>query len=522
MTLRLRHELVRVLAEAFETELDGGAENRFLSAEMVWLDNPLIREYVLSPRIARICAELLNVQGVRLYHDNVLSKEPGCGRTPWHYDDHHFPLDTHDVVTAWAPAQAIPMAMGPLAFAKPIDVYKLVEAVQFDKSNTSYDRKVAEVFRDNNVAVDDSPFELGEVSFHHNLSFHTAQGNHTNRSRVILANTYYADGARVVDSPTMVSGDWQKFMPGVGPGEVAASELNPVCWPASGDASADGTRHEWHLRTLLRALERGQARRDGGVLRAGDRRLPRAGRGDGLARLAGGRQQAVGDRPLRLLDVACGSGKFPVALAEHAGVGDAAIRPVAYSLLDPSAFSIAEARANLPRPFRPDGEYEVALQDLDCAYGAFDIAWATHALYAIPPHELAAAMGRFLHALGDDGVGRDRAFRGARGTTSASTHFLEAFGGDPAQRYSSAEQVQAALEAHGASVETREIAYENGVPEDARAQVEGFLQRCAFDDRYSLDQMRAREPLASYLAPCLSDRHWRFAQRVQLMFVTRR
>jgi hypothetical protein len=234
VTLRLRYELVRILAETFHTELDGGAENRFLSAEMVWLENPLIREYVLSPRIAGVCAALLDVSAVRLYHDNVLSKEPGCGRTPWHYDDHHFPLDTHEVVTAWAPAQAIPMAMGPLAFAKPLDVYKLVEAVQFDKSNTSYDRKVAEVFRDNNVAVDDGPFELGEVSFHHNLSFHTANGNHTTRSRVVLANTYYADGARVVDHPTMVSGDWQKFMPGVGPGELAASELNPVCWPVAG------------------------------------------------------------------------------------------------------------------------------------------------------------------------------------------------------------------------------------------------------------------------------------------------
>jgi len=234
------------------------------------------------------------------------------------------------------------------------------------------------------------------------------------------------------------------------------------------------------------------------------------------------RQAAVGERPLRLLDVACGSGKFPVALADHAGVGDAAIQPVAYSLLDPSAFSIAEARANLPDPFRPDGEYEVALQELDCAYGAFDIAWATHALYAVPPRELDAAMGRFLHALGDDGVGVI-AHSAAHGHyVRFHGHFLEAFGGDPAQRYSSAEQVQAALRAHGASVETREIAYENGVPEDARAQVEGFLQRCAFDDRYSLDQMRAREPLASYLAPCLSDGHWRFPQRVQLMFVTPR
>jgi ectoine hydroxylase-related dioxygenase (phytanoyl-CoA dioxygenase family) len=135
------------------------------------------------------------------------------------------------VVTAWAPAQAIPLEMGPLAFAHPLDVHKLVDAVSFEKTGTGYDRGVAEVFARNGVAVDETPFDLGEVSFHHNLSFHTAARNRTDRSRIVLANTYYADGARIVDAPTMVSGDWQKFMPGVGPGDVAASPLNPVCWP---------------------------------------------------------------------------------------------------------------------------------------------------------------------------------------------------------------------------------------------------------------------------------------------------
>lgn len=230
-TLRLRDALVSSLAKIFDTTLDGGTQQRFLSAEMVWLEDPLIRRYVMSPRIAGICAQLLDVPAVRLYHDNLLSKEPGCGRTPWHYDDHHFPLDTHDVVTAWIPAQAIPAAMGPLAFARPIDVYRLVDCIPFNKTDSSYDRRVAETFRAHDIEVDDSPFELGEVSFHHNLSFHTARGNYTNRSRVVLANTFYADGARVVKEPTMVSGDWQKFLPGVGPGELAASDLNPVCWP---------------------------------------------------------------------------------------------------------------------------------------------------------------------------------------------------------------------------------------------------------------------------------------------------
>ena len=205
--------------------------SRCLSLERMWLQNTLLKSYVLSPRIAKISADLLGVKSVRLYHDNALAKEPGCGRTPWHCDDDHFPLATHDVVTAWIPAQPIPTAMGPLAFAKPLSIFELVKDIHFNKFDTSYDRQITTAFESNNVAVEDSPFAMGEVSFHHNRSFHTAGRNKTTRTRIVLANTFFVDGARVVDQPTMVSGDWQKFIPGVGPGEIAASKLNPICWP---------------------------------------------------------------------------------------------------------------------------------------------------------------------------------------------------------------------------------------------------------------------------------------------------
>jgi len=230
---KLRYELMQLLNKSFDVSLDGIRNNRFLSLEMMWLEDTLIRKYVLSSRISKICADLLGVKSVRLYHDNVLAKEPGCGRTPWHCDDHHFPLATNDVVTAWIPAQPISVAMGPLAFAKPLSVFELVKNINFSKFDKSYDKEIAKAFKSNNVLIDDGSFDMGEVSFHHNLCFHTAAGNTTTRTRVVLANTFFADGARVVDQPTMVSGDWQKFIPGIGPGEVAASELNPVCWPAN-------------------------------------------------------------------------------------------------------------------------------------------------------------------------------------------------------------------------------------------------------------------------------------------------
>ena len=230
LTQILRFEILSLLRKTFKN-YNKKKKNRFLSLEMMWLENALIKEFVLSSRIAKICAELLSVKKIRLYHDNALVKESGCGRTPWHYDDHHFPLETNDVITAWIPAQAIPIEMGPLAFAKPLEVYKLVKDIKFNEFDTSYDKEINNVFKDKQVSVVEEPFELGEASFHHNLSFHTASENKTTQSRIVLANTYFADGARVVNNPTMISGDWKKFIPETNPGEIVSSNLNPICWP---------------------------------------------------------------------------------------------------------------------------------------------------------------------------------------------------------------------------------------------------------------------------------------------------
>ncbi|MAH89040.1 MAG: snoK [Pelagibacterales bacterium] len=224
----LRKEILFLLNKEFNLN----KSNRFLSMEMMWTENKIIREYVFSSRISKIAANLLKVKRLRLYHDNILTKESGCGRTPWHCDDDHFPLDTQDVITVWIPAQFTPREMGPLSFAKPLNVYDMVSKIKFNKFNTSYDKQVNKIFKEKNVLIEDGPFEIGEVSFHHNFSFHTAGKNKTNKLRVALANTFFADGARVNNNPTMVSGDWKKFIPGVKPGGIVATKLNPICWPS--------------------------------------------------------------------------------------------------------------------------------------------------------------------------------------------------------------------------------------------------------------------------------------------------
>jgi ectoine hydroxylase-related dioxygenase (phytanoyl-CoA dioxygenase family) len=225
----LRQAIIKELL-SFSSENPQAKKQKFLSLDMVWRSNLIVKKFVVNRRLAGIVGKLLGVPAVRLYHDNVLSKEPGCGRTPWHYDTHHFPICTPNVVTAWCPVQPIPIEMGPLIFASPLSAYKHVDKLRFNKNDNSYDKLVEKTFKENNIKIICEAYELGEVSFHHNLSFHCASPNMTKESRLVLANTYFEDGAKVVDSPTMVSGDWKKFIPDTAPNEVIRTSCNPICW----------------------------------------------------------------------------------------------------------------------------------------------------------------------------------------------------------------------------------------------------------------------------------------------------
>lgn len=231
------------------------------------------------------------------------------------------------------------------------------------------------------------------------------------------------------------------------------------------------------------------------------------------------RQTEAGSRRLRLLDVACGSGKFPAALLRDAAIGTARIRLVDYALLDPSAFSIGEARQALSAPFEPNEEFQMKLQSLECQAGAFDIVWATHALYALPAAELEEGLRRFMHALRKNGHGFIAHACEDAHYISFYQHFLDAFRGGVGAPYTSAEQIESTLIAMGVRIETQDIFYENVAPESAGPLIEGYLQRCVFDDTASLEQMLAQPETGRYLNSCRLDGSWRFGQRVRLIFI---
>ncbi|MET0187393.1 MAG: class I SAM-dependent methyltransferase [Pseudonocardia sediminis] len=220
------------------------------------------------------------------------------------------------------------------------------------------------------------------------------------------------------------------------------------------------------------------------------------------------------DGRVRALDVACGSGKFPAELMRR-GLADALSgTTVEVDLLDPSAFSISEARSVLGPPFVAAAEHEVRLQDLDPSHGDYDVAWATHALYAIPPAELDAGVARMVEAVRPGGFG---AVVQAT-TTSHYLRFAELFRAaysPTSTPFTSAEQVAESLVAAGVTPSVGVLRYTVSNP--SRDVVEGFLQRCAFDDSVSLETMESDGPLGEYLAGCREPGGYRFTQDVHVL-----
>lgn len=229
----LRQEARRVFSRHHAVD----PERRFSSMELMWLESELIRELVTGTRLGGLAARLLRAPRVRIYHDDFLCKEPGGGRTPWHYDGHHYPIASRKVGTAWIPLQPTSSRMGMLELANGMSTYEIVRAIPFDKFSQDHDRAIGEAMRERGVAIEHRPFELGEISFQHCLNVHGASANRTAEPRLAYGASYFEDGARVLDAPTLVSGDWQKFMPGVEPGQPIDSAYNPLVYDGDAEMS---------------------------------------------------------------------------------------------------------------------------------------------------------------------------------------------------------------------------------------------------------------------------------------------
>lgn len=202
----------------------------FLQITNLWRDDACARRFVMARRFAQIAADLMGVRGVRLYHDQALFKEGGGGYTPWHQDQHYWPLATDNTITMWMPLVDTAVNMGVMNFASGSHREGYLGNLPIsDDSERQFQAFVKE--RGFSVA-EGVDMKAGDATFHGGWTLHSALPNHTDRMREVMTIIYFEDGAAVMEPDhANRQADLDAWLPGLNPGEPAASHLNPLLYP---------------------------------------------------------------------------------------------------------------------------------------------------------------------------------------------------------------------------------------------------------------------------------------------------
>lgn len=200
----------------------------FLQIMNLWTHTTVVKDIVFSKRIAQIATGLMQTNGVRLYHDQALFKEPKGGHTPWHADQYYWPLATENTVTAWIPLQATPLNYGPLEFSAGSNKLTAGRDKQISDESQAFLEAELKNHKFEHVI---EPFDVGEISFHRGWLYHRAGPNVSGNMRKVMT-MIYMDKDTVLKEPENHNqlADWEAWCPGATVGATIDTPLNPVLY----------------------------------------------------------------------------------------------------------------------------------------------------------------------------------------------------------------------------------------------------------------------------------------------------
>ncbi|WP_287250920.1 phytanoyl-CoA dioxygenase family protein [Moorena sp. SIO4E2] len=229
-------------------KLMNAERNKWIYIDNLWKLDAVTGRFILASRFAKIAAELLDVDAVRLYRNQVIFKKPGAVRTPWHQDGIFFPMDAKRTVTLWLHLVDVTPDMAMMIFA---------DRTHFEGrplGNTSQDEDEMSQFAQS-LFEQGYPlnacryYAAGDAEFIDGWNMHCTTDNNSDRTRESLVAVYYPDGARIgqpkelaADAPIlekMAENSRRQTritcFPGLQPGDLAVTPMNPLVYSRQQD-----------------------------------------------------------------------------------------------------------------------------------------------------------------------------------------------------------------------------------------------------------------------------------------------
>jgi len=195
----------------------------------LWRLSREIERFVFGKRFARIAAELMGVERVRVFRDVAFFKEPGMAISPWHADNNYLPLKPAKTITMWMALHDLPHEVGSMRFMTGSHLM-------------SYrSRTVNDVMLARRKGLGETYYGAlcaGDATFHDGWTLHCAPENTTPCTREVITVMYYADGAEI----TAMEGDqefYSRFMefyfPTLQQGDIARSSYHKLAYSIGDD-----------------------------------------------------------------------------------------------------------------------------------------------------------------------------------------------------------------------------------------------------------------------------------------------
>lgn len=227
-------------------------EDQLYEVETAWLERPdetvlhflgawrldqVFRDLVFRPGITVPCAQLLGVERLRFWHDQVFWKPPRHpGVVPWHQDYSYWARTGPPAhITMFITLDDMSAANGGLEYIPGSHRLGLLPAADFGgEMDALLDHLPAEQ-RDRFRPV---PVQLkaGQASIHHSHLIHGSRGNRSDRPRRAIVLNYMADGTRVIDG----SAPLLKGVPPIAAGQLLSGEFFPLVLPYDGSPAGYG------------------------------------------------------------------------------------------------------------------------------------------------------------------------------------------------------------------------------------------------------------------------------------------
>jgi ectoine hydroxylase-related dioxygenase (phytanoyl-CoA dioxygenase family) len=178
---------------------------QFIEDFCSWQENEYYRRFIFESPLAEVAGRLMQSRTVRLYHDHMLTKEPGTRqRTPWHQDQPYYNIEGRQNASFWIPVDPVSRAatlelvagshLGPWLMPRS---FMDAQAKWFPEGQLA-DLPDIDAHRDRHRILG-WEIEPGDVVCFHMLTLHASAGVEGNRRRRVFSVRFLGDN--IVHAP---------------------------------------------------------------------------------------------------------------------------------------------------------------------------------------------------------------------------------------------------------------------------------------------------------------------------------